>query len=110
MQTLYREKSLLLTDEGITIFKYYFPFAQPKKISWSQVKNIKLEPLTLFNGKLRAWGMELKPHWFNLDWRAGKDYVFVIDSGKFFKAAITPDNVEAVKRIFEEQGKLRNQS
>lgn len=107
MQTLYREKSLLITDEGITIFKYYFPLGQPKKIAWNQVKNIKQEPLTLFTGKLRAWGMELKPYWFNLDWRAAKDQMFVIDSGGFFKAAITPDNVEAVKRVFEEQGKLR---
>lgn len=108
MQILYREKSLLLTDEGITIFKYYFPLGQSKKISWAQVKNIRLEPLTMFNGKLRAWGMELKPYWFNLDWRASKESMFVIDSGAFFKAAITPDDVEAVKKVFAEQGKLRN--
>lgn len=106
MQTLYREKSLLITDEGITIFKYYFPLGQPKQISWSEVKSIKLERLTLFTGKLRAWGMELKPYWFNFGWRADKDFMFVIDSGSFFKAAITPDNVDAVKKVFEEQGKL----
>jgi hypothetical protein len=106
MQTLYREKSLLITDEGITIFKYYFPLGQPKTIPWSNIKNIKLERLTLLTGKLRTWGMELKPYWFHLSWRANKDYMFVIDSGAFFKAAITPDNVEAVKRVFEEQGKL----
>lgn len=107
MQVLYREKSLLLTDEGITIFTYYFPLGQAKKIPWGKVKKVKMEKLGLFSGKLRAWGMELKPYWFNYGWRANKDTMFVIDSGGFFKAAITPDDVEAVKKVFEEQGKLR---
>jgi len=107
MNILYREKSLLLTDEGIVIFKYYFPLGQPKKLSWSEIQNVKLKPLTLLNGRLRAWGCELMPYWFNFGWRADKEFMFLIDSGSFIKAAITPDDIDAVKKIFEAQGKLK---
>lgn len=107
METLYKEKNLQLTEDAIVISMYYFPMGTTKIIKWSDIKGIRQEPLTFMNGKLRAWGMNMKAYWFNSDWRAGKDQMFVIDTGHFIKSAITPDNFEAVKKVFLEKGVLR---
>jgi hypothetical protein len=47
------------------------------------------------------WGMGLRPYWFNSDWRANKRFMFVINTGHFIKAAMTPDDFEAAKKAIE---------
>jgi hypothetical protein len=101
MTLLYKDKSILITDEDITINCYYFPFGQSKVIPWDKIRTVHTEPLTALNGKYRVWGMGVKPYWFNSDWRANKNSMLVIDTGEFVKAAITPDNFDQARQAIE---------
>jgi hypothetical protein len=101
MNVLYKDDSILVTDENLTINNYYFPTGQRRVIPWSQIKSVLTKRLTFLNGKYRVWGMGVKPYWFNSDWRADKDWMLIIDTGHFFKAVITPDDFEAAKKAIE---------
>lgn len=103
MVVLYKDKSIVITDQDITINSYYFPLGQSKIIPWNNVKSVSTEPLTVLNGKYRMWGMGLKPYWFNSDWRANKDQMFVIDTGKYIKSALTPDDFESARKAIEKK-------
>jgi hypothetical protein len=101
LEILYKDNSISITDQDITIRTYYFPSGQSKVIAWRDIKSISVQPLTLTNGKYRMWGMGLRPYWFNSDWRANKRFMFVINTGHFIKAAMTPDDFEAAKKAIE---------
>ncbi|MBS1984473.1 MAG: hypothetical protein JST16_09900 [Bdellovibrionales bacterium] len=101
MADLYRDKSILISDEAITIEGYYFPSGKARVIKWDQIQAVFAETLTFMGGKYRMWGMGLKPYWFNKDWRAEKDNMLIIDTGNFIRAAITPDNFAAAKAALE---------
>lgn len=109
MEVLYKDKSILITDQDITINSYYFPLGQSKVISWNQVKKISSQTMTVLNGKYRVWGMGLAPYWFNSDWRADKDQMLVIDTGHFIKSAITPDDFEAATKAIETKLKIKTE-
>jgi len=100
---LYEDNCVAIDDEGITIFNYYFPLGQPKKIAWSQIKSIWSEPLTAMTGKYRYWGMGLRPYWLHNDWRVNKDQMLIIDTGRWIKPAITPDNCALAKFAIEKK-------
>lgn len=106
MEVLYKDKSILMTDQEITINSYYFPLGQARVISWNQIKNVSSRTMTVLNGKYRVLGMGLAPYWFNRDLRADKDQMLVIDTGHFIKSAITPDDFEAAKKIIETKLKI----
>lgn len=103
MVVLYKDKSIVITDQDITINSYYFPLGQSKIIPWNKVKSVSTEPLTVLNGKYRMWGMGLKPYWFNSDWRANKNQMFVTDTGKYIKSALTPDDFEFARKAIEKK-------
>jgi hypothetical protein len=104
---LYKDKSISITDRDITIDSYYFPMGQAKVIPWQKVKSVSVEPVTLLNGKYRMWGMGLKPYWFNSDWRTDKKFMFVIDTGKLIKSAITPEDFDSARTAVEKKILIR---
>jgi hypothetical protein len=102
MNVLYQDSLVLITDHSIIIKNYYFPSGQSKVVYWQQVKSVSVEPLTLFTGKGRAWGMGIKPYWFHCDWkRFWKKFMFVFDTGNLIKPALTPDDFDAAKAAIE---------
>ncbi len=101
MAVLYQDPSITITDEEITIGKYYFPSTQAKVIAWKEVMGFSAKALTAANGRYRLWGMGLHGYWFNWDWRFKKQYMIVINTGHFTKPAITPDDFDTVRKIFE---------
>lgn len=107
MRTLYQDGSILITDLAITISDYYFPTGNAKVIPWSDVKSVTLKKMGVLNGKYRAWGMGLGPVWFYNEWRAKKDFLFIVDTGKIIKSALTPDDVEAAKKAIEQKISIR---
>lgn len=103
MHTIYEDSCISVDDEGITIFNYYFPLGQPKRILWNQVRSVQEKPLTALNGRLRMWGMGFRLYWLNNDFRINKDRMLVIDVGRIIKPAITPDNFELTKFAIEKK-------
>lgn len=105
---LYYEDSQIRIDEvGIGIRDYYFPTYGAKNISWSELKSVHEFDLTFWSGKYRIWGMGLRPWWFNYDWRRqNKKKVFVLDSGSYFKSAITPEKPEELRAVFRSRSLL----
>lgn len=104
MSNLYSDEALSIDEDGITIFNYYFPQGTPKRIKLQSIVSISLLPLTRLNGKYRAWGMGLKPYWFNMGYRANKETALLIDTGKFIKSAVTPNSTEEVQKILIQLG------
>ena len=65
MSLLYEDKYVRITEEGITIRRYYFPTFQSKFVPWSAIKCFRLEPVNFFKSK--GWGMGLSNVWWALD-------------------------------------------
>lgn len=104
MSKLYSDEALSIDEDGLTIFNYYFPLGAPKHIKLQSIVSVSLLPLTKLNGKYRAWGMGLKPYWFNMGYRDNKETALVIDTGKFIKSAVTPRSSDEVQRILTQLG------
>lgn len=101
MAALYQDNSIKITDDEIIIDKYYFPLMQPKIIRWKEIIGFKAKALTPSNGRYRLWGMGFHGYWFNWDWRINKQFMIVINTGQFTQTAITPDDFDTVRKIFE---------
>lgn len=102
--TLYEDKYLRISEDSITLFWYYFPFAQSKVIEFSEIKQIKLEQLDWKYGKYRLWGMDLRCHWFPCDMTRYKKSNFIwLDVSSRIKPSFTCENVEQVYSILSEK-------
>jgi hypothetical protein len=103
-EPLYEDAGLLLDNDGITIRRYYFPFATAKRISYSAIQGIKAEPISWKSGKGRFWGASDPRYWFPLDIHRGKKpTLLVIDVGRRVKACITPEDPDRVIALLRER-------
>jgi hypothetical protein len=108
VNTEYRDNQLTIDSTGITIQDYYFPSSSKKVIPWERLKSAHQFEVTLWTGKYRIWGMGLRPYWFNCDSnRPNKTVGFILDTGAFIKAAITPDEPEKVCEILSQRNVLK---
>lgn len=104
----YKDNHLTINEAGITIQDYYFPLSSKKVIPWERLRSAHRFDMTFWTGKYRIWGMGLRPHWFNCDSdRSNKTVGFVLDTGSFIKAAITPDDPEKVREILSQRNVLK---
>jgi hypothetical protein len=101
MSELYRDGRIICDEEGITIRNYGFPVGT-KRIPYASIKGVTRRPLSRME-RWRVWGSNDFRHWFNLDVsRPRKSTGFVLDTGKWTRAVITPDDVDAVGRVLDE--------
>lgn len=102
---LYEDKSVRLDERGITIKRYYFPFGLSKRIPYRQIHAVRLLPLTALSGQWRLWGTSNPRYWFPLDaHRPKKEWLLVVDVGRWISPAITPDDAQKVEAILRTQG------
>jgi hypothetical protein len=89
----YDDGRVACTDDALVIRWYYFPFGS-KRIRYSDIRQVKRQPLTLMTGQWRIWGSGDIVHWANLDpSRPGKSAEFVVYlSSQRVRPVITPDN------------------
>ncbi len=107
-EALYEDAGLLLDDDGLTIRRYYFPLATPKRISYSDIQGIKAEAISWSSGKGRFWGASDPRYWFPLDiHRGSKKTLLVLDVGRRVKACITPESPERVIELLRERVRPR---
>ncbi|APE15882.1 hypothetical protein BOH72_12280 [Mycobacterium sp. WY10] len=100
---IYRDSFIVLDGDGITLLKYYFPFATPKRIAYNDIRNVLVEDMNWLTGKGRFWGASLPYTWMPMDWgRMKKDKVIVLDVGSRVKPCVTPDDPDRVAGLIRE--------
>ncbi|BDB40777.1 MULTISPECIES: hypothetical protein [Mycobacterium] len=107
MTALYEDSGLTLDEDGITIRRYYFPFANAKRIDYGDITSIKSKKMGWASGKGRIWGAADPRYWFPLDVHRGrKSTVLILQTGRWVRACITPDNPDEVIRILRAKVKI----
>ncbi|GAB3004393.1 hypothetical protein MBOU_08850 [Mycobacterium bourgelatii] len=102
MTALYEDAGLTLDDEGITIRRYYFPFANAKRVAYRDIQGIKAESMGWMSGKARWWGAADPRYWFPLDMHRGdKKTLLVLNVGRKVRPCITPEDPEKVIEILK---------
>jgi hypothetical protein len=90
---LYDDGGLMLDEAGVTIRRYYFPWAGPKRISYKAIRRFQVRPLNWLTGKGRGWGTAHPGYWFPLDMRrAAKHTLLIFDLGHRVKPCVTPND------------------
>ncbi|WAC90597.1 hypothetical protein [Mycobacterium sp. Aquia_213] len=101
---LYEDSGLRLDEDGITIRRYYFPLAGPKRIAYGEIRGIKTEQMTFASGGGRIWGATDPRYWFPLDIRRSrKKTLLVLDVGARVKPCITPDDPDRVIELLRDR-------
>lgn len=96
-RTLYDDGGLVLDDDGMTIRRYYFPWAGAKRIRYRDVRRVEVRPMRWLSGKGRGWGTSDLGYWLPLDLRRShKDTVLVLHLGRHVKPAVSPNDPDRV--------------
>ncbi len=103
MAILYQDQHLICDEDSVTILHYYFPVGS-KRIAYHSIRQVTDEPMDLWTGTGRVWGMGFAPEWFHLDGdRHKKHRRIVINDGEWCKSVLTPDDHETVLSILREK-------
>ncbi len=101
MTIFYSDDLLICDDNGLTIFKYYFPFGAEKFIPWKDIRKYETQKLSLLDGKFRIWGA-FGNKWFHLDlMRPRKQSYIVLDTNHWMKPAVTPNDLTAFLSVLK---------
>ncbi|OBK18309.1 hypothetical protein [Mycobacterium asiaticum] len=93
MTALYQDAGLTLDEDGITIHRYYFPFANSKRVAYSEIQGIKSKQMGWATGKGRFWGATDPRYWFPLDIHRGrKATLLIFDVGRRVRPCLTPED------------------
>jgi hypothetical protein len=102
MTALYEDAGLTLDEDGITINRYYFPFATAKRVKYSDVRGIKPQQIGWASGKGRVWGAGNPRYWFPLDIHRGKKTtLLVLNLGRLVRPCITPEDPAKVIEVLK---------
>jgi hypothetical protein len=94
----YRDRWIECTTREIRIRWYYLWGA--KTIPYSRIRSVRRLRLDLLRGKWRIWGTGNLRYWASLDpSRPRKRVGFIIDSGRYMHALVTPDDAEAFATV-----------
>ncbi len=97
---MYEDAGLLLDENGITVRRYYFPSASPKRIAYDDIRGIKAQPMNWLSGKGRIWGTSDPRYWFPLDVQRGsKQALLILDVGARVKPCVTPADPDRVLEL-----------
>jgi len=100
---LYQDRWITCTEDGLRIGAYYAPIPIRKRIPYRRIVGVELVAMGAWSGKWRIWGTARPDRWAHLDTkRPSKQAALVIDTGRFVKPFITPDDPERVRQIIEQ--------
>lgn len=103
-EVLYDDGGLLLDQDGLTIRRYYFPWAGPKRIAYTAVRHAVARPMRWRTGKGRGWGTAEPGYWLPLDvrrWR--KPTLLVFDVGRRVKPCVSPEDPRRVIALLRDR-------
>jgi len=96
MTSIYQDRWIDCTTQGVQIRGYYFPWGS-KSIPYSRIQLLRRVSMTRFGGKGRIWGTASPGYWASLDpHRPRKSTALILDLGVGVKPFITPDDPDAV--------------
>lgn len=96
-EALYEDAGLLLDEDGITIRRYYFPLAAPKRVAYNKIRGVRAKPMSRASGKGRIWGTSNPRYWFPLDGaRGSKQTLLILELGRWVRPCITPEDPDKV--------------
>ncbi|MDQ2726671.1 MAG: PH domain-containing protein [Actinomycetota bacterium] len=106
MTSLYRDRWIECTGEGVTITGYYFPWGA-KHVPYDRIRSVERVALGTFTGRARIWGTANPRYWANLDpRRPGKKIGLILDNGARVRPFITPDDPDAAEAVIREHSRL----
>ncbi|BBZ10257.1 hypothetical protein [Mycobacterium branderi] len=104
---LYDDGGLRLDEDGVTIRRYYFPWAGPKRFGYNAIRHVEVRPLNWLSGKGRGWGTAHPGYWFPLDMRRhGKSTLLIFDLGSRVKPCVTPDEPDHVMQLLRSRASV----
>lgn len=100
----YDDGRCVLDDDGLTLRRYYFPFATSKRIPYTEIRKFDARPMGWFTGKGRGWGTSNLLYWLPLDMsRPLKNTLIILDVGRRVKPAFSPDRPERVLQLLRQR-------
>jgi hypothetical protein len=104
--TLYNDRLIAITDQGIVFHRYYFPFGGDRHVPFSDIESIQLRPPSLLGGSWRLWGSGDFRTWFPQDFaRPSRDRIFLLClRGRFRRIGFTVEDSQKVIEILKERG------
>jgi len=102
---LYSDKLIEISNDAITLRKYYFPTFSKKIVKISEIEKIVIKKPTLMTGKFRLWGTGDFFHWFPLDQhRTKREVIFFLSmKNKKIKIGFTVEDSAKVIEILKEK-------
>ena len=103
-EALYDDAGLMLDEDGITIRRYYFPLATPKRIAYNKIRGIRAKPMSWLSGKGRIWGTSDPRYWLPLDVaRRSKQTLLILELGRWVRPCITPEDPTRVIALLRDR-------
>ena len=104
---LYDDGGVLLDRSGVTIRRYYFPWAGSKHIPYTAIRHVHTRPMSWLTGKGRGWGTSDLRYWFPLDVRRWhKATLLVFDVGRRVKPCVSPDDPQRVIELLHDRVRI----
>jgi hypothetical protein len=96
----YDDGLVRVDEDGLTLARYYFPFATSKHIPFDQIRAIDVRPMGWLTGRLRGWGTTHPRFWLQLDPRRFRKTTLIsLDIGRRVHPAFTPADPDAVLQL-----------
>lgn len=106
MESLYRDRWIECSPEGVSIRAYYFPWGT-KRIAYDKIRSLRRVEMSPLKGQMRVWGTSNPHYWASLDpKRRHKSITLILDLGRFVRPFITPDDPDRLEAIIREQARL----
>lgn len=101
----YRDRTLVVDDNGIAVRGYYLPWAGTKRVDFGKLHSVTRTSIGALTGRGRIWGTANPRYWANLDVRRPRKATgYVLDTGHFVAPFVTPDDPNAFEAALREHG------
>jgi hypothetical protein len=100
-ESSYDDGRIACDGAGLTI-RWYYPWGA-KRIPYRAIRSAEAFPLRRLWGKWRIWGSGDLRSWYHLDGsRPGKQRGIRLETGRWVRPCLTPDDVDAVLRVLDD--------
>ena len=106
---LYKDNLIEISEDSLTLYKYYFPSLSSKIISFNSIAKIEIKEPTIFSGKWRIQGTGNFKTWFPfVSSRPKRDKIFIIRyKNKWVQSGFTVENSEKVAALLRDKKLIR---
>ena len=99
--SLYEDKFVCVSSDGLQIKWYYFPFASSRTVAWNSIESINKEPISFLKSK--GWGMGLSLVWYACDLQRQfsndqQRYLSVTIKGDYLRSGFSVENLFAFNK------------